>query len=185
MVAIFGTFAFSAIFHGRWQIEFCWCLRFFSISLSISTCNNNNANCRILIFPANLYSHIELLFSVAFKTFRPWFFLGMLLQLVSLGIVFLHTRSHTLASRFCLDLQPLIYLSQQLKNKRRGNILVWWSLFSGAWSCIIPRSPVCLPTQWMSLQASRYLSCFISASSSPLRGMTASSACQPRHRPCR
>lgn len=49
----------------------------------------------------------ELIFSVAFKTVRPWFFLGMLLQI------------------------PLIFASKRLTNKRRGNTLMWWSLFLG------------------------------------------------------
>jgi len=49
----------------------------------------------------------ELIFSVAFKTVRGWFFGGMLLQV------------------------PLIMLSQQLRGTRRGNLTVWLSLFLG------------------------------------------------------
>lgn len=48
----------------------------------------------------------ELLFSVAFKTFKAWFFLGMLMQI------------------------PLIFISRFFKGKRRGNFLVWLSLFA-------------------------------------------------------
>ena len=48
----------------------------------------------------------ELLFSVAFKTFKAWFFLGMLGQL------------------------PMIVISRYFRGKRRGNFLVWLSLFA-------------------------------------------------------
>lgn len=49
----------------------------------------------------------EVVFSVAFKTVRGWFFAGMLLQI------------------------PLIALSAQLRGTRRGNLTVWLSLFLG------------------------------------------------------
>lgn len=49
----------------------------------------------------------ELIFSVSFKTLRPWFFSGMILQL------------------------PLMAAGRHLTNKRRGNTLVWCSLFLG------------------------------------------------------
>ncbi len=49
----------------------------------------------------------ELLFSVAFKTVRPWFFIGMLVQI------------------------PFIIISRFFRGTRRGNIIVWLSLFAG------------------------------------------------------
>lgn len=49
----------------------------------------------------------ELIFSVSFKTFRPWFFLGMLLQI------------------------PLMSMGKGLHSRRRGNYLMWLSLFTG------------------------------------------------------
>jgi sterol O-acyltransferase len=63
----------------------------------------------VAVFATFLISAVahEIIFSVAFKTARPWFFLGMLAQL------------------------PLMACSQLLRGSRRGNFLVWWSLFSG------------------------------------------------------
>lgn len=50
----------------------------------------------------------ELIFSVAFKTFRPWFFIAMLLQ------------------------GPIVALGEFFKpESRRGNLLMWLSLFIG------------------------------------------------------
>ena len=49
----------------------------------------------------------ELIFSAAFKVCRPFFFLGMILQL------------------------PLMWLGRFFVSKRRGNMLVWTSLFVG------------------------------------------------------
>jgi hypothetical protein len=49
----------------------------------------------------------ELIFSVAFRTVRPYFFLGMLAQL------------------------PLIWIGQLYRTRRRGNFVVWLSLFIG------------------------------------------------------
>jgi hypothetical protein len=49
----------------------------------------------------------EVIVCVAFKTFRPWFFLGMLAQL------------------------PLTALGAGLRGRRRGNLVVWASLFIG------------------------------------------------------
>ena len=49
----------------------------------------------------------EVIFSVAFKTIRPYFFLGMLLQV------------------------PLVLMTHSLKGTRRGNLVVWISLFCG------------------------------------------------------
>jgi hypothetical protein len=49
----------------------------------------------------------EIVFSVSFKTARPWFFLGMLGQI------------------------PLITLSKRFQGTRRGNFIVWLSLFLG------------------------------------------------------
>lgn len=57
-------------------------------------------------FFASAVAH-ELLFSVAFQTARPWFFLGMLAQL------------------------PLMAASRALRGRRRGNLLVWASLLFG------------------------------------------------------
>jgi len=47
----------------------------------------------------------EVLFSVAFKTVKPWFFIGMLAQI------------------------PMIMVTRFFRGKRRGNFLVWLSLF--------------------------------------------------------
>ena len=49
----------------------------------------------------------ELIFSVAFKTLQPWFFTGMCMQI------------------------PLMALGRAFSHKRRGNVLVWLSLFCG------------------------------------------------------
>jgi hypothetical protein len=49
----------------------------------------------------------ELIFSVSFKTFRPWFFMGMLVQF------------------------PLILAGKFVKGTRAGNFVVWSSLFCG------------------------------------------------------
>jgi diacylglycerol O-acyltransferase-1 len=49
----------------------------------------------------------EVIFSVAFKTIRPYFFIGMLLQV------------------------PLVLFTHSLKGTRRGNLIVWLSLFCG------------------------------------------------------
>jgi diacylglycerol O-acyltransferase-1 len=49
----------------------------------------------------------EVIFSVAFKTIRPYFFLGMVLQV------------------------PLVLMTHSLKGTRRGNLVVWISLFCG------------------------------------------------------
>lgn len=49
----------------------------------------------------------EVIFSVAFKTVRPYFFLGMLLQV------------------------PLVLFTHSLKGTRRGNLIVWLSLYCG------------------------------------------------------
>lgn len=49
----------------------------------------------------------ELIFSVSFKTLRPWFAIGMLLQV------------------------PLMVLGRHLTNRRRGNTIVWMSLYVG------------------------------------------------------
>jgi hypothetical protein len=102
-IAIFGTFAFSAVFHGTF---FCLvdCLSF------VSRCAHN-------FLPA---SGAELLFSVAFKTFRPWFFLGMLVQLVrsnppsaSAYYAFLTTGSccnYELRALICFSFTRLLFL---------------------------------------------------------------------------
>lgn len=49
----------------------------------------------------------EVVSSVAFKCIRPWFFFGMLAQV------------------------PLVQLSRRFRGHRRGNMIVWLSLFMG------------------------------------------------------
>lgn len=59
-----------------------------------------------IVFLLSAAAH-EIIFSVSFKTARPWFALGMLAQI------------------------PLISISRQFKGTRRGNFIVWFSLFLG------------------------------------------------------
>jgi hypothetical protein len=59
-----------------------------------------------IVFLLSAAAH-EIIFSVSFKTARPWFALGMLAQI------------------------PLIAISRQFKGTRRGNFIVWFSLFLG------------------------------------------------------
>ncbi len=66
----------------------------------------NKTIATLVVFLVSAFFH-ELLFSVAFKTLRPWFFIGMMLQI------------------------PLILVSRNLRGKRRGNFIVWMSLFCG------------------------------------------------------
>ncbi|KAA0178252.1 hypothetical protein FNF27_00105 [Cafeteria roenbergensis] len=58
------------------------------------------------VFLISAVAH-EIVFSASFKTARPWFALGMLAQM------------------------PLIALSKRFKGSRRGNFVVWFSLFLG------------------------------------------------------
>jgi len=93
-------------FWRRWNIPVHeWCLRHVYLDLqTFIGVNKHTAIFATFFFSAVIH---ELLFSVAFKTLRPWFFFGMLAQI------------------------PLIAFSRGCRNKRRGNYLVWWSLFSG------------------------------------------------------
>lgn len=82
-----------------------WCLRHVFLDLqSYSGVSKNWAVFATFFFSAVFH---ELIFSVSFKTFRPWFFFGMLMQV------------------------PLMAIGKHFKSRRRGNYLVWWSLFSG------------------------------------------------------
>lgn len=93
-------------FWRRWnQPVHEWCLR----HIYVESMHYARASKKTAIFSTFLLSAVlhELLFSVAFKTFRPWFFLGMLFQI------------------------PMSVLSRSCRGRRRGNLLVWWSLFAG------------------------------------------------------
>lgn len=93
-------------FWRKWNIPVHeWCLRHVYLDLQTYSGVNKSAAVLATFFFSAVFH--ELIFSVAFKTFRPWFFIGMLAQI------------------------PLISLGRSWKNKRRGNYLVWWSLFSG------------------------------------------------------
>lgn len=93
-------------FWRRWNVPVHeWCLRHIFLDLQNYTGVSKNAAVLATFFFSAVFH--ELIFSVSFKTFRPWFFLGMLMQI------------------------PLMALGKNFTNKRRGNLLVWWSLFSG------------------------------------------------------
>lgn len=62
----------------------------------------------IAAFAISAVAH-EIIFSVAFKTLRPFFFLGMLAQLPLMAIQCGHS----------------------LRGRRRGNMVVWASIFIG------------------------------------------------------
>lgn len=82
-----------------------WCHRhIYTESMHYAGVSKNIATFTTFLISAVLH---ELLFSVAFKTFRPWFFVGMLIQI------------------------PLIIVSRNFRGKRRGNFIVWLSLFAG------------------------------------------------------
>jgi diacylglycerol O-acyltransferase-1 len=92
-------------FWRKWNVPVHeWCLRHVYLDLQSSGVSKN-----VAVFATFFISAVfhELIFSVSFKTFRPWFFLGMLMQI------------------------PLIILGKNFTSKRRGNYLMWWSLFSG------------------------------------------------------
>ena len=82
-----------------------WCLRHTYIDLV----RYGNVPKQVALFGTFFLSALlhEVVFSVAFKTLRVWFFGGMLLQI------------------------PLIAVSQGLRGTRRGNFVVWLSLFLG------------------------------------------------------
>ena len=82
-----------------------WCLR----HIYVESMHYGHVSKRAATFITFLLSAVlhELLFSVAFKTARPWFFLGMMAQV------------------------PLILVGRSFRGTRRGNYLVWLSLFSG------------------------------------------------------
>jgi hypothetical protein len=81
-----------------------WCLRHIYLDLQYYT----GMDKKVASFATFFFSAVfhEIIFSVSLKTFRPWFFLGMLLQI------------------------PLMAVGRNLSS-RKGNYLVWWSLFSG------------------------------------------------------
>ena len=82
-----------------------WCLRHVFVDLQQLTGVPRHVS-MLAVFLFSAVFH-ELLFSVAFKTFRPWFFLGMLGQV------------------------PLIAGSKAFEGTRRGNYIVWLALFLG------------------------------------------------------
>lgn len=84
----------------------------------------------------------EVLFSVAFRTVRPWFFIGMLIQVPAGDTPAACCEQRSLRSggrvlltrvRRCLRARqvPLIVLSRHFRGTRRGNVLMWTSLFCG------------------------------------------------------
>lgn len=82
-----------------------WCLRHIMIDMQQYTrASKQSAVIGVFVFSAIFH---EVIFSVAFKTFRPWFLLGMLMQI------------------------PLILGGKCGANRRRGNYLVWLSVFCG------------------------------------------------------
>jgi len=81
------------------------CLRHFYIELTHFTSASKEA-AMVATFSVSAILH-EVIFSVAFKTLRPYFFLGMLGQI------------------------PLIVMSRGMKGTKRGNLLMWLHLFFG------------------------------------------------------
>lgn len=82
-----------------------FCLRHVFIdSMRHAGLSKTIATLGVFIFSAVFH---EVIASVAFKTLRPWFFFGMLAQ------------------------APLVLLARTLAGKRRGNALMWLSLFLG------------------------------------------------------
>uniref|UniRef100_A0A7S3CW48 O-acyltransferase n=1 Tax=Palpitomonas bilix TaxID=652834 RepID=A0A7S3CW48_9EUKA len=93
-------------FWRKWNIPVHeWCLRHVYID-SMYYYNVNKMVATLGTFAFSAVFH-ELIFAVGFRVVRPWFFLGILGQI------------------------PLIYLGRRLKGKRRGNLLMWWTLFAG------------------------------------------------------
>jgi hypothetical protein len=82
-----------------------WCLRHVYVE-SMVYYRVSKTSATISVFLVSALFH-ELITSVAFRAVRPWFFFGMLAQI------------------------PLIALSRMFRGKRRGNLIVWCSLFLG------------------------------------------------------
>jgi len=94
------------LFWRRWNIPVHeWCLRHIYVeSMYYYKVTKVVATFGVFLFSAVLH---EIISSVAFRVVRPWFFFGMLVQI------------------------PLIHLSRRFRGRRRGNMIVWLSLFMG------------------------------------------------------
>lgn len=93
-------------FWRKWNVpvhEWCWRHTYLDL-VTFGQASKSQAQMATFFFSAVFH---ELIFSVAFKTLRPWFFLGMMVQM------------------------PLIFISKFFKNTRRGNYIMWLSLFTG------------------------------------------------------
>jgi MBOAT, membrane-bound O-acyltransferase family len=113
------TFFGDRYFFGSWynatRLDHFWklwnipvhefCLRHVYLELKHYVGVNNHLSMFATFFVSAIFH--ELIFSAAFKTFRPFFFFGMLFQI------------------------PMIMISRIFSDKRRGNTLVWLSLFLG------------------------------------------------------
>ena len=76
----------------------------------------------------------EVLFSMAFKTIQPWFFLGMLAQVSECCVCCLFGVDLVCAPLLdclCCSQMPMAYISKAFKGRRRGNLLMWFGLFTG------------------------------------------------------